>query len=180
MNMFREKKYFEDPSVLHVGMEESRSYFIPFAPGDDLKCPSSRVISLDGEWQFKYYESVYDVPEDCGSSTDQFDDVIPVPSVWQNHGYDRHQYTNVNYPFPFDPPYVPKENPTGVYSRLFSLEKKEGMRYFLNFEGVDSCFYLWVNGAFAGYSQVSHSTHEFDVTEKLVSGENRVTTAVLK
>ena len=178
--MFREKKYFEDPSVLHVGMEESRSYFIPFAPGDDPKGPSSRVISLDGEWQFRYYDSVYDTPADCGSNTEQFDDVIPVPGVWQNHGYDRHQYTNVNYPFPFDPPYVPKENPTGVYSRLICLDKKEGMRYFLNFEGVDSCFYLWVNGLFAGYSQVSHSSHEFDITGKVQPGENRLTVAVLK
>ena len=178
--MFREKKYFEDPSVLHLGTEENRSYYIPFAPGDESGDGSSRVIPLDGEWQFKYYDSVYDVPENCGENTEQFDDVIPVPSVWQNHGYDRHQYTNVNYPFPFDPPYVPKENPTGVYSRLICLDKKAGMRYYLNLEGVDSCFYLWVNGGFAGYSQVSHSTHEFDLTDRLAQGENRLTIAVLK
>ncbi len=181
--MFREKKYFEDPTVLHLGTEEHRSYYIPFAPTDEnVKCPcgSSRVIDLDGDWQFKYYESVYDVPEDCGENTCQFDDVIPVPSVWQNHGYDRHQYTNVNYPFPFDPPYVPKENPTGVYSREICVEKKEAMQYYINFEGVDSCFYLWVNGQFVGYSQVSHSTHEFDITAQLVNGCNRITVAVLK
>ena len=177
--MLSEKKYFEDPSVLHVGMEESRSYFIPFAP-EDAGDRSSRVIHLDGTWQFRYYGSVYDVPEDCGSNTAQFTDTIPVPGVWQNYGYDRHQYTNVRYPFPFDPPYVPTENPTGVYSRVFTLDKREDMRYCLYFEGVDSCFYLWVNGRFIGYSQVSHSPHEFDITGAVTDGNNRITVAVLK
>ena len=177
--MLSEKKYFEDPSVLHVGMEESRSYFIPFAP-EDAGDRSSRVIHLDGTWQFRYYGSVYDVPEDCESNTAQFTDKIPVPGVWQNYGYDRHQYTNVRYPFPFDPPYVPTENPTGVYSRVFTLDKREDMRYCLYFEGVDSCFYLWVNGRFVGYSQVSHSPHEFDITGAVTDGNNRITVAVLK
>ncbi len=177
--MLSEKKYFEDPSVLHVDMEESRSYFIPLAPEDPEDC-SSRVIHLTGDWQFRYYGSVYDIPEDCGSNTAQFNDTVPVPGVWQNYGYDRHQYTNVRYPFPFDPPYVPTENPTGVYSRVIRLDKREDRRYYLNFEGVDSCFYLWVNGRFIGYSQVSHSTHEFEITAALVGEENRITVAVLK
>ena len=180
--MLLEKKYFEDPSALHIGTTEHRAYYIPFAKEDeDRSCPcaSSRVLSLNGDWQFKYYDSIYDVPADCGANVDQFDDVIPVPSVWQNHGYDRHQYTNVRYPFPFDPPYVPKENPTGVYSRTFCIEKGD-KRFYLNFEGVDSCYYLWINGTFAGYSQVSHSTSEFDITDLVNDGENRVTVAVLK
>ena len=179
--MFREKKYFEDPSVLHVGMEESRSYYIPFAPGDDPAGPSSRVISLDGEWQFRYYDSVYDTPADCGSNTEQFDDVIPVPGVWQNHGYDRHQYTNVNYPFPFDPPYVPQDNPCGAYLHRFEWHPNpEAPLSFLNFEGVDSCFYVWLNGSFVGYSQVSHNTAEFDITDLLKEGENLLAVLVLK
>lgn len=179
--MLREK-YFENPEVLHLGTMPHRAYYVPFAQGEELsncKRESGRVVLLNGDWQFKYYDTVYDVPEDCGERTDIFDDVIPVPSVWQNHGYDRHQYTNVNYPFPFDPPYVPKENPCGVYSRTLCIDKKD-QRYFLNFEGVDSCMYVWVNGTFIGYSQVSHSTSEFEITDALVDGCNRFTVAVVK
>ena len=78
---------------------------------------------------------------------------IPVPSVWQNYGYDHHHYTNSAYPFPYDPPYVPVDNPCGLYQRHFSLEKRAGECYTLHFEGVDSCFYLYVNHRFAGYGQ---------------------------
>lgn len=105
---------------------------------------------------------------------------LPVPSCWQTMGYDRHQYTNTRIPFPYDPPYVPVENPCGAYRRQFSLEKKENRRYLLNFEGVDSCFYVWINGTLAGFSQVSHSTSEFDVTGLLQSGENTIAVLVLK
>ena len=88
-------------------------------------------------------------------------------------GFDRHQYTNVRYPFPFDPPYVPQENPCGLYEHTFEYEVDQNApEVFLNFEGVDSCFYVWLNGAYVGYSQVSHSTSEFDVTSYVKSGEN--------
>ena len=106
---------------------------------------------------------------------------IPVPSCWQNHGYGRHMYTNVRYPFPVDPPFVPDENPCGLYVRHFELEEKDQeARWFLNFEGVDSCFYLWVNGEFAGYSQVSHATSEFELTELLQEGDNTLAVLVLQ
>jgi beta-galactosidase len=105
----------------------------------------------------------------------------PVPSVWQNHGFDRHQYTNVDYPFPLDPPYVPQDNPCGVYVHDFIYARNsEAPRAYLNFEGVDSCFYVWLNGRFVGYSQVSHSTSEFDVTDLLEIGENTLAVLVLK
>lgn len=175
-------KYFEDPTVLHLNTMDNRAYYVPFASAEeigDCRLQSSRMLSLNGDWDFKYYDSIYDVPEDCYADMSIYDDVIPVPSVWQNHGYDRHQYTNVNYPFAFDPPYVPKENPCGVYSRTFCIDKKD-QKYFLNFEGVDSCMYVWVNDTFIGYSQVSHSTSEFDITEALTDGCNRITVAVVK
>ena len=92
-----------------------------------------------------------------------------------------HQYTNVRYPIPLDPPYVPQENPCGAYVRKFYYEKsEEAPKAYLNFEGVDSCFYVWINGEYAGYSQVSHATSEFDVTEALVNGENTLAVLVLK
>jgi beta-galactosidase len=105
---------------------------------------------------------------------------IPVPSAWQMEGYDSHHYTNVKYPFPYDPPYAPIMNPCGLYTRYLEFKKQAARKYYLNFEGVDSCFYLYMNSKFVGYSQVSHSTSEFDVTEFLVDGKNHFAVLVLK
>ena len=109
-----------------------------------------------------------------------FTDKIPVPSNWQNHGYDNHQYTNVNYPFPFDPPYVPIENPCGLYHRIFNVKINAEKRYLLNFEGVDSCLFVYVNHQFAGYSQISHCTSEFDITDFYNKEENHLHVLVLE
>ncbi len=115
-----------------------------------------------------------------GYDTSEFDK-IAVPGVWQMAGYDSHQYTNIRYPFPFDPPYVPQDVPCGAYVHTFCYEKDaEAPKAFLNFEGVDSCFYVWLNGVYVGYSQVSHATSEFDVTNVLQEGENRIAVLVMK
>lgn len=173
------KNYHENPQTLHVGCEENRAYYIPFSDRETaLTCPrekSDRFISLNGEWDFEYYKSVYDF-----NSFDGLTKKIPVPSCWQNHGFDTHMYTNTRYPFPYEPPYVPNFTPCGAYARSFNIENKSDNRFYMNFEGVDSCFYLWVNDKFVGYSQVSHSTSEFDVTDFLEDGENRVCALVLK
>ena len=96
-------------------------------------------------------------------------------------GYDTHQYTNIRYPFPFDPPYVPQDIPCGVYVHTFEYSRDEkAPKSFLNFEGVDSCFYVWINGSYIGYSQVSHMTSEFDVTDVLQDGTNTVAVLVMK
>lgn len=175
------ERYHENLSVLHVNTLDNHAYFVPHASrGEALSrttLPGSRIQTLDGLWDFAYFP--------CYDAMSALNDVrfgasIPVPSVWQNHGYDRHQYSNTRYPFPYDPPCVPVENPCGVYRRTFSHAPGANMRYILSFEGVDSCFYLYVNGAFAGYSQVSHSTSEFDVTERLSAGENTLLVKVLK
>lgn len=175
--------YFEDPHALHVGTCENRSYYIPFSDTEQAligdREMSDRYLSLNGEWGFRFYESVYDLPDNI---CDEYvcNDQIPVPSVWQNYGYDHHQYTNVEYPFPYDPPYVPAMDPCGVYQRTFEISSIGTDRFYLNFEGVDSCFYVYLNGQFIGYSQVSHSTSEFDVTEALSEGDNDITVVVLK
>ena len=177
-------KFHEDPQVLHVGTTPERSYYIPFDnPEEALHGVSSRVISLNGDWAFRYFDSYADAvdPEEGLIYDEEVMDEIPVPSVWQNYGYDKHQYINVRYPFPVDPPYVPEENPAGLYVRHFDLEEEElARRWFLNFEGVDSCFYLWVNGDFAGYSQVSHATSEFELGQYLRAGDNTLAVLVLK
>ena len=180
-------KFYEDPQTLHVGTTPNRAYYIPsssnYQASDYLSKASDRVLMLNGDWKFKYYNSIWDIKEDffeLDFCTKNYD-TIPVPSVWQNHGYDKHQYTNVNYPFPYDPPYVPRENPCGIYHTYFTVNSsEESFKKFINFEGVDSCFYVWVNGQFAGYSQVSHSTSEFDLSEFVQVGENKLTVLVLK
>ncbi len=174
--------YHEDLHTLHVNTLPNRAYFIPYSRMEtarrDVRADSDRFTSLSGEWRFRYFESVTDLPEDF-LTADMPMDVIPVPSVWQMHGYDRHQYTNVRYPIPYDPPYVPVHNPCGLYMRAFAVDEQEGRRT-LVFEGVDSCFYLWINGAFVGYSQISHSTSEFDITDFVRPGENTAAVLVLK
>ena len=180
-------KYFEDFDHLHVNTMPNRAYYIPASRRmEDLvenREASDRFFLLSGDWKFRYFTSVYDVKEEFfteGYDTSAFE-TIPVPSVWQNYGHDHHQYTNVRYPFPVDPPYVPYENPCGAYARTFEWKKQEeAPRAFLNFEGVDSCFYVWMNGSFVGYSQVSHSTSEFDVTDFLKDGTNTIAVLVLK
>ncbi len=157
-----------------------RAYYIPFAPGEDAFAPrrdSSRYLDLNGTWRLCAYESVLDVEEDFYRQTPQ--DLIPVPSCVQLYGYDKIQYVNVNYPFPFDPPHVPNKNPAFHYRRTFSL-RKNGMRQYLCFEGVDSFFVLYCNGTFAGHSQISHRLSEFDVTDLVRDGENTLDVLVLK
>ncbi len=179
--------YYENLQILHKNTMPNRSYYIPASM--PMKDPvlergsSDRFLLLSGEWKFRYLESIYDAKETFykdGFSTEQFD-TIKVPGVWQMFGYGRHQYTNVRYPFPLDPPYVPHHNPCGEYVRMFEYHQdKKAPKAFLNFEGVDSCFYVWVNGIFVGYSQVSHATSEFDITEMLREGKNTLAVLVLK
>ena len=180
-------KYFEDLNTLHLGTMPNRAYYIPASTYiDDLvehREHSDRFHLLNGEWKFQYSESIYEFNEkffEENYNSDQWN-LIPVPSVWQNHGYDRHQYTNTRFPFPADPPYVPYENPCGAYIHSFDyVSSNDAPSVYLNFEGVDSCFYVWLNGQFVGYSQVSHSTSEFDVTESIRDGKNTLAVLVLK
>ena len=174
--------FHENIKTLHVGTMPNHAYFIPHSSKESAltqrRANSDRFLLLSGEWGFTYYDSVLDLPKDFLSAPAEAK--IPVPSVWQTQGYDCHQYTNVLYPIPFDPPFVPTENPCGLYTRRFAYQKAEGQRQTLCFEGVDSCEYVWLNGRFVGYSQVSHSTTEFDVTDFVADGENELKVLVLK
>jgi beta-galactosidase len=177
----RNTLYHEDPQQLHINTENNRNYFIPFAPEQDAfasREQSSRCFLLNGLWNFRYYDSFGDLEENFLKIREYSE--IPVPSHWQLHGYDIPQYTNIHYPIPYDPPYVPDQNPTGVYNRQFTVDLSDGYERFINFEGVDSCFYLYINDQFAGYSQVSHMTSEFNITRYLVGGTNSITVVVLK
>ena len=180
-------RYYEDLKVLHDNTMPARAYYIPASKRmDDLiehRKGSDRIQFLNGIWKFKYFESIYDVKEEFfkqGFDVSDYSD-IKVPGVWQNEGYDHHQYTNIKYPFPFDPPYVPQDIPCGAYVYDFEYKEDEiAKKAFLNFEGVDSCFYLWINGSYVGYSQVPHATSEFDITDIIKNGKNTIAVLVMK
>ncbi len=188
--MIKLPDYHKSLDVLHVGCEEPRAYFVPFEDEKSAELPRSEskyFHSLCGEWNFRFFNSVADVEDGFYAESYKITkdyNKIKVPMNWQmdlDKGYDKPNYTNVNYPISYDPPHVPDENPCGIYIRDFEVNENMLSRdLFINFEGVDSCFYLWINGKFVGYSQVSHMTSEFNVTQFVHAGANRIAVLVLK
>lgn len=153
---------YEDLSIIQENRLKQRSYYIP----------ESSQIMLNGIWDFEYYSR----------DTDQIPSVsrqIDVPSCWQYRGIEPPYYTNVVYPFPVDPPYVPMENPVGIYSREFYISAI-GHKFYIVFEGVSSCLELYINKKYVGYSQGSHMQAEFDITDFVVEGTNTITAKVYK
>lgn len=171
------RNYHQDMSVVRVNTMPDRAFYIPCAPGKAAfeKEGNERVVMLNGTWEFAWFSSFEQASleaEKCGT--------IEVPSNWQFFGYDNIQYVNIDYPIPYMPPFVPKQNPCGRYRRTVWLCLNRRERYFLNLEGADSCHYLFVNGTFAGYGQVSHSSGEYEVTRLLRDGNNEFVVFVLK
>lgn len=176
----------QDPTVNALGRLPARATSYSYATeaealrGDRLE---SRMLSLDGIWHFRYAEDPALLTRDF--LTDDYDpsawDSIPVPSCWEMHGYGHPIYTNQIYPFPYDPPYIRRNNPTGVYIREFELPADwTGQRIIAHFGGVYSGFYLWINGRMVGYGEDSCLPSEFDITEALQPGENRIAVQVFK
>ena len=157
-------RHYENLQHLQENRLEQRAYYIPENEG--------AMTSLNGIWDFAFYHRDFD--ETCAASGP-----IDVPSCWQCRGYEKPYYTNVVYPYPVDPPYVPSENPMGVYTRTFSIADTT-RRHYMVFEGVASCLELYINGTYAGYSQGSHLQAEFDITSLVKAGENTVTAKVRK
>ena len=159
------------------------AYAIPYESAEKALAGDRRQSAyyrlLNGDWNFRYFERDIDVPAD--PLTIDTWDTLPVPSCWQAHGYEHPYYTNINYPFPVDPPYVPDENPCGVYKTAFTLDDAWSARYtHIVFEGVATCLFLYVNGAYVGYSQGSRMQAAFDLTPYVHAGENVLIAKVLK
>jgi beta-galactosidase len=180
-------KYWEDPAVQGVNREAPRAHYIPYhqltEARNNQRNESACYQTLNGAWKFRYVPTVRDVEADFyARETDVASwDSLLVPSCWQTNGYDQMQYTNIAYPIPCDPPYVPNHNPVGLYVKEVKLEIEWTRKHtYIMFEGVNSCFYLWVNGQFVGYSQGSRMPAEFEITSVAVPGVNRIAVMVLK
>ena len=139
--------YHRSLANLHVGCEKPRAYFVPYqsreAANTCNRAVSDRFLSLCGEWSFRYYNSERELP-DFTAKTWNTDgaDLLNVPMSWQyalGRGYDLPQYTNINYPYPVDPPHLPDDIPCGLYQRNFtvSAEAIANQQIYMNFEGVD-------------------------------------------
>ena len=168
--MERIKKRWENEELIMIGRKEAVADF-------HHKAEHEKVLSLNGEWNFLYLKAPEYSPENFYE--EDFEDrewkKIPVPSCWQFYGYGQKHYTDVWYLFPINPPFVPSDNPSGIYRRSFHLEKKEeGKQYLLRFDGVSSAFDVWVNGKHLGYSKVSRLGSSFDASAFLREGENRI------
>ena len=172
--MERIKKQWENEELIMIGREEAVADF-------HHKAEHEKVLSLNGEWNFLYLKAPEYSPENFYE--EDFEDrewkKIPVPSCWQFYGYGQKHYTDVWYLFPINPPFVPSDNPSGIYRRSFHLEKKEeGKQYLLRFDGVSSAFDVWVNGKHLGYSKVSRLGSSFDATALLREGDNQIAVRV--
>ena len=176
--------------------DEPANYIEDPGPGSGAIAPravapsSAPLLPLDGDWRFRLLPTAAaDHSAAPGFEDEAFDDsawkLLPVPAHWQLHGHGSPAYTNVSYPFPVDPPHVPDENPTGEYRRVFELPPdwadgpvQARTRTVLRFEGVDSCFRVWLNGTLLGHAKGSRLAHEFEVGHLLRAGRNTVAVRV--
>lgn len=174
---------FENPTLPTMGSIPAHAYMIPHKEkatalsGCAAKSPFYFLLS--GEWNFTYYERAADLPADVAAQIAEGQDSLPVPSNWQMYGYGTPQYVNVAYPIPIDPPFVPADVPCGVYQRTFTLPTTfAGRKTHIVLEGVDSFYYLYVNGKKIGFGKCPHLPNEFDITDALCEGENTLTVVV--
>ncbi len=173
---------YENPKRTSCNRLNTRAYYIPYATleqalaGDRTKSPYYRL--LNGEWDFKYFEKEDDVPQNISET--EYCDKITVPSCWQLQGYGQISYLNSVYPFPVDIPYVPDENPCGIYRTYFDIDDSFSERVTnIVFEGVSSCLYLYINGSYVGFTQGSHLQAEFDISGFVKKGRNMLEAKVL-
>ena len=169
------RRYLENPAMTGEGRLPARTPAIPAQKrGVTHKniTESDRVLLLNGDWRFRYLTEDTDAPFWQPGYADGGWDDLPVPSMWQFRGYGSCLYPNVRYCFPYDPPHIRRENPVGLYRRRFSAEKRRGGRAVLRFLGVDCAYFVWLNGAYLGFSKGSRIPAEFDATAALRDGEN--------
>ena len=201
-----QSRYYSDFNTIDVERLPGRSYFIPYPSRKDLegvpllekRYRSSLVKCLNGDWDFNYYDNPNDLPSEFDSDSLEFGK-IDVPSVWQYRGYSHPMYLNVRYPFAYKPPVIPTTQPVkgyfsaldgfkkapedemnhaGLYRTFFDISELKSKKFVLSFLGVCSCIEVHVNGKFAGFSEESHNTAEFDITAFVKEGRNELVCVV--
>ncbi len=179
---------WEDPQAIACRKEPGHAFLAGYADeksaakAEPLK--STYLRSLNGDWRFKHSPNFAASPKNffAPNYSAKGWDQLPVPAMWQLHGYDYPHYTNVKMPFPSNPPFVPHDNnPVGCYLTEFEMPKNwSGRRVYLHFAGVDSALHLWVNGEEAGFSKGSRLPAEFDITEFVKPGKNQLAARVVR
>ena len=179
---------WQDPAIIHINKQEPRASFIPY-PTVEMAAAGMRAfdpmyLSLNGSWNFHYFEKG-DCPDALLDGKEDITQIswepLDVPGNWQMQGYDIPQYTNVTYPIPLDPPYAPDETPVGLYMRSFEISAAQlKKRVYLNFDGVNGAFFVYVNGQLAGFSKVAHMPAEFDISKFVIEGSNLLCVKVHK
>ena len=204
---FHKKPDYQNQYITHINRQPSHSPWGAYESEIQakLQLPSNYRLSLDGEWKFFYTSSPDNLPEGFADRNVDLSrwGKISVPGNWELQGYGKPVYVNTLYPFKdgvkenylleisnkkqfdiyskYNPPYVPEENACGIYRRSFTIPSSfDGRRIFIYFNGVESAYYLWVNGQPVGYSQDSKIPSEFEITDYLVQGENIITLVVLR
>lgn len=181
-----------NPEIFQINRMEAHATLMPFDSVEEAlkgkRTESMHYLSLNGDWKFSFaktpeerIKNFYEKDFDCSNWNE-----IKVPGHWQLQGYDYPQYTNVRYPWentePLEPPYAPiVYNPVGSYIRTFEVpESWNGKPVYISFQGVESAFYLWVNGEIVGYSEDTFTPAEFDITPYLIQGENKLAVEVYR
>ncbi len=180
-------KEWQNPQINQVNRLPINAHFVPYAKKQDAADRSKineRIISLDGVWKFHYAKNPDSRPSDFYKKDYNISNWknIKVPGSWELQGFDAPIYTDVAYPFPATPPYVPTDyNPVGSYKHNFSIpENWKDMDIILRFGGIESAFYCWVNGELVGYSEDSRLPAEFDITKHLTKGQNDLAVEVYR
>lgn len=179
-------KTWENHQIDGINRMPARAHFLTFQSKEKALLNNNRYThafkNLNGVWKFMFLDAPEYSPE--GFFNSDFDvtkmDDITVPGNWQLQGYGKMHYSDLWYNFPINPPYVPTENPTGIYKRTFFVEESyRDKKIIIRFCGVDSAYHLWINGKEVGYSKVARNESEFDITDIIRIGEeNDVTVRV--
>ena len=172
------REYWEQPEIYAINKLPYRATLTPYASAEEAleRGASAWVKDISGAWKFRWSATPADAPE--GFESVGYDDsnwgVMPVPGNWEINGYGMPIYTNVTYPFPKNPPFIPHDdNPTGCYRHSFDIPAEwEGRRVVLHFESGLAAMYVWVNGIEVGYSEGTKTAVEFDITDMVHSGSN--------
>ncbi len=180
------KNDWENPEINGLNREPARATMFSYSSEDDAKTcdrkKSDRILSLDGTWDFYFSPTPEGAPNNFYEFRVKDWDTIEVPSNWELKGYGTAIYTNIKYPFKVNPPYIDhSDDPVGCYQRSFVIpDSWKDMQITLHFGGVSSAFYVWVNGKFVGYGEDSMLPSEFNITDKVIKGENIISVKVYR